>query len=152
MKNHTKFALILCSLTIICLAIMEFTGRNQSFEDHAMVQTIFLMIAPVIVIIWGMVSKKKERAGILSYKEAIRESLKISLVFGLISPFIFLAYYTFINPEIVASIGEVYKLTDKTNTQIIGIDMAAQFVFALVFGLLIGVIAGICVKSKSQQI
>lgn len=149
MKNYMKFGLILCILPILSLSLMEITGNNQTFENPSWYQAVLQLGIPIIIIIWGLVTKKKERAGMISWKECVREGFKMSLVFGVISSFIFFAYYTYINPGIVSSITETYLLHNTAVTQVIAIDMMAQVLFALILGFVVSSIVGVFLQSKT---
>ncbi len=146
-QSYTKFGLIMSVLVVVCLAYMEISGKNQSFEQSPMSPLVMTIVT--IIIWWYALKQKKEmQKGKLTFKEGLAESFKISLVFALTSPLVFLAYYTFVNPEIVDSVQEAFQMTNVPRAQVIAMDMFAQIISALIFGTLIGAILSFFMKSK----
>lgn len=132
---------------IVCLAIMELTGQNQSFDKSPLV-LVWTFIAPAIVWYFGINEKKKIQKGKLSFKEGVKEGFKISLVFGLTSPFVFLFYYLFVNPPIISYVKSAYGMSGSSDGMVIAIDMVAQFVSAVVFGTIYAAIISLFIRSK----
>lgn len=146
-QTYTKFGLIMSALVVVCLAYMEISGNNQTFAQSPMSPLVMTIIT--IIIWWYALKQKKEmQKGKLTFKEGLSESFKISLVFALTSPLVFLAYYTFVNPEIVDSVREAFLMTNASRAQVIAMDMSAQVVSALIFGTIIGAIISFFMKSK----
>lgn len=141
----------MCALIIICLAIMELTGNNQSFEQAGTIMFIGQMLLPLSVWYLAISKKKKEQSGKLSFKEGFVEGFKITVLFALISPFVFVLYYQFINPEIVNSVRDGYMMSADTerNTVII-VDMLTQCISALIFGSIYSAIISFFVRTKKK--
>lgn len=149
-QNHIKYALIMTAIIVVCLMLMEVTGQNKTF-DHSPFAFIFTMIAPVIVWYLGIRAKKKQLKGKLSYKQGVMEGLKIGIVYGVISPFIFLAYYLLVNPGIIAYVRTVYQMRSTTSDMtVIFVDLVVQFAASIVFGLIYGLIFSIFLRSKKK--
>lgn len=149
-QNHIKYALIMSAVVVGCLVIMEVTGQNKTF-DQSPIAHFFTMIAPIVVWFFGIRAKKKLQKGKLTYKQGLMEGFKIALVYGLISPFIFLFYYLFINPEILNAVRTVYQLNGATNEMVIGVDMFAQFLAAIIGGTIYGAIISLFLKTKTSK-
>ncbi|MFA9289319.1 MAG: DUF4199 domain-containing protein [Weeksellaceae bacterium] len=148
-QNHVKYGLILCVVIAVCLLSMELTGKNESFEQASPIFIFGQMIAPAFIWYMGMDAKKKMQKGKLTYKQAFIEGVKISLVFAIVSPFVFVAYYLLINPAIVDSVRETYMMSTSTaQSMVIAVDMAVQFISAMVFGTIYSAIIAFFVKSK----
>ena len=147
-KNYVKYGLILALLLIPCLAIMELTGSNASFENKSPVFFIYQFIAPFVVWYLGLKAYKKSLKGKMNFKEGVKEGLRMSLVFGIVSPFIFAAYYLFVNPEILEYVKVAYNLPSSSMALVIGVDMLVQFFAAVVFGTIYAAIVSFFLKSK----
>lgn len=145
--NYTKYALIMCAVLIICLASIELTGNNQNFDKSPLV-AIWTFIAPFIIWFLGIRAKKKAQKGKLTFKQGFFEGLKISVVFGIISPFIFLGYYVIINPEILEYVKGAYGLSNQPNEIVILVDLGAQFISSIIGGGLYSALIAFILKSK----
>lgn len=134
-------------ITNACLLLMYFT--NTGFEDKSAWEAFFLMIAPFIVWFFGIWAKKKELKGKMTFKQGLIEGLKISLVYAIISPFVFMFHYLFINPSLVQYAKEVYKMTNSPDLVVIVVDMIAQFFGAIIFGTIYAAIISFFLKTKN---
>lgn len=148
-KNHIKYGLIMSAVTAVCLMLMEITGQNQSFDAKSPFQIIFLFIAPAVVWYFGIKAKKQMLGGKLTFKQGLSEGFKISVVYGLTSPFVFLIYYLFINPQILEYVRTSYGLANASNTMVIAVDMVAQVISALIFGTIYAAIITLFLKTKN---
>lgn len=148
-QNHVKYGLIMCAIIAGCLLLMELTGQNQAFDMKSPFQTFFMMIAPFIVWYLGIRARKNIQRGKLTFKEGVMEGFKISLVYALTSPFIFLLYYVLINPAIIPWIKEAYGMQSAPDAGVIAVDMTAQCIAATLFGTLYAAIISFFLKSKS---
>jgi hypothetical protein len=139
----------MCVAVAACLGLMELTGNNRSFEGN----TYFLIVQFLIpFVIWyqGINTLKKKQAGILSWRQGFMEGFRISLVFAIVSPFVFLAYYVFVNLEILESIREAYFLTGASDALVIAVDMAVQVFSAVLFGSVYSALIALVLKSKTS--
>lgn len=134
----------------LCLALMELTGQNESF-DKSPFSLFFMFIVPFVVWYQGMKAKRKAQHNHITYKEALLEGMRIALVYALVSPFVFLAYYLLINPGIVAYIRMAYRMDGASDTMVIGIDLLVQFVAALFFGTLYSAFLALFVKNAKKS-
>lgn len=147
-KNHVKYGLILVAITAVCLLLMEVTGNNQSFDAKSPVQFFYMIVAPFIVWWVGLRAKRKELGNRMSYRQGFVEGVRISFVYALVSPFIFLAYYVFVNPSIVEYVRTAYRLAGASDAVVIGSDMVGQFVAAMVFGSIYAAIIAIFLRRR----
>ena len=147
-QNYVKYGLILACVLVLCLLIMEVTGQNDSFDEKSPLFVIYQFIAPAVVWYLGIKAKKKMLKNKLTFKQGLIEGIKISLVFAIVSPFIFLAYYTLVNPGILNFVRTVYGLTGANDSFVIAVDMGMQFVVSLIFGTLYAAIISFFMKSK----
>lgn len=138
----------MAGVTIICLTLMFLT--NASFDTKSPLQITITFIAPFIVWYLGLKERKKELKNKMSFKQGLLASFKISLVYGVISPFLFMIYY-FVNPSVLLFIREVYKLAEATDAVVIISDMFAQFFSAIIGGTLYGAIISFFLKTKSNR-
>lgn len=149
-KNYVKCGLILSLITIICLGGMELTGQNQNF-DKSPIGTFLTFISPGIILYFGINAKKKSQKNKLSFKQGVTEGFKISLVYAIISPFIFLIYYLFINPAIIEYLKAAYQLGNVSTNMAITVDMLAQFFSATIFGTIYAAIITFYLKTTGRK-
>lgn len=149
-RSYVRYGLVQSAITALCLVIMEITGQNESFDQKSPIFLLGTMLAPFVIWYFGIKERRKELKGKLTWKEGVKQGLKISLVYAIVSPFVFLIYYVLINPSIVTNVGEAYQLTNADNTIIITVDMLVQFVAALIFGGVYAAIISFFLKSKSK--
>lgn len=134
---------------VLCLLFMEVTGQNKSFE-HSPIVFFFTAIAPAVIWFFGIRAKKKLLKGKLTFKQGFLEGFKISLVYGITSPFVFLFYYLFINPEIVEQVKVIYQMESASDAMVIGTDLGSQLIAAVVFGTIYGAIISLFLRSKKK--
>jgi hypothetical protein len=145
--NQIKYGLLLSLVIVVCLAIMELTGQNESF-DKSPVTMVFMFIAPIVLYYLGINTRKQAQGNKLTFKQGVKEGFKIALVYGLISPFVFALYYLLINPGIVNYVRESYAMTNASTAAVIGVDMLIQLVTALIIGTIFSAIISFFVKTK----
>lgn len=148
-KSYFKYGLWLSALTLLCLFIMEITGQNNSFDNKSPLIFFLMVIAPALVFYSGIKNLKKSQKNKLTVKEGVQEGIRISIVYGIISPFIFLLYYQ-INPGILESIKIGYGMSEATDSMIISVDMLAQLIMALFFGAIYSTLISFLLKSKKK--
>jgi hypothetical protein len=149
-QNHVKYALIMSGIIALCLVFMEVTGQNDSFDKSPLVAAA-MFFAPVVIWYLGINAKKKLLKGNMTFKQGLLEGFKISLVYGIVSPFLFLVYYLLVNPGILEYVRKVYALTGASDTNVIVVDMAIQFFSAIIMGTLLGAVASFFLKSKNKS-
>jgi hypothetical protein len=148
-QNHLKYGLIMSASLVLCLLMMELTGQNETFENKSPIFLIYQFILPAVIWYLGINARKKSQNNKLTFKQGLKEGFKISLVFGITSPFLFLAYYLLINPEILNYVKSAYQMPEASNTTILTIDLFAQFISAIIFGTIYGTIISLFLKNKS---
>ncbi len=148
--NYVKYGLILVCVLVVCLLLMEVTGQKESFDEKSPLFVIYQFIAPAVVWYLGIKAKKKMHKNKLTFKQGLVEGFKISLVFAIVSPFIFLAYYTLINPGILNFVRTAYNMPGASDAMVIGVDMLVQFFASLIFGTIYAAIISFFLKSKSK--
>jgi|GEM_PF-1560236 len=146
--SYVKYALIMCGVLVLCLFGMMITGNDESFDQKSPLVLIFMFVAPVVIWFMGVRAHRERLGGAMTFKQGLAEGFRISLVYAIVSPFIFFAYYVLVNPEILQYVPEVYQMPEASMATIIAIDMAAQFVTALVFGTIISAIASLVLRKK----
>ncbi len=146
-QNYVKYALSMCGVIVVCLLFMHVTGQYTSFEKRTPLEFIFIL-APFILWFLGIKSRKKELKGKMTFKQGLTEGFKISLVFAIISPFIFMLYYLLFNQEILNYVRDAYQLTGASNEKVIMVDMTVQFVGSIVMGTISSAILSFFLKTK----
>jgi hypothetical protein len=150
-RNYVVYGLILAGITITCLLLMEVSGNNETFDMKSSLQMFYMIIAPFIVWCLGIRAKRKQLKNTLTYRQGFVEGVKISLVYAIVSPFIFLFYYLIINPPIVEYVRTAYGLTGSSDAVVISVDMIAQFVTALIFGSIYSACIALFFKTKKRK-
>lgn len=144
-ENHVKYGLIMCGLLALCLVGMLLTGTP--LEEKPPVFMGMTMLVPLIVWLFGIRAKKKALKNKLTFKQGVTEGFKISLVYGIISPFVFLIYY-FISPGALEFAQTSYNLTQYPPYVAAIADMIIQLVSSLFFGTIYAAIISFFLKSK----
>lgn len=147
-QNFVKYGLFMTGVIVLCLLFMEITGQNQSFDKSSL--ELAMLAAPVIVWYLGIRAKKRLLKNKMTFKQGFIEGFKISLVYGLVSPFVFLFYYVAINPEIVAYVRKAYGLTNAPDSTVIHVDMLVTFATAIVMGAILSAVVSYFLKSKNK--
>jgi arginine exporter protein ArgO len=142
------FGLIMTALTAGCLIIMEVTGKNQTLDSKSFLQTMYQIGTPLLVWYFGIRARRSRQKGKLTYKQGFQEGMKITLTYVLTSPFVFLLYYTVINPEFVNYARTVYHLPSSPAAVVIATDLGMAAVIALLFGTLYSAIFPLFLKKK----
>lgn len=149
-QNAVRYGLIMSGVIVLMLIVMQLSGH---YADHFPGQSPFEMfvitVIPFVVWFFGIKSKKKLQKGKLTFKQGVLEGFKISLTFGIVSPFIFAAYYLFVNPEIVSFVRDAYGIYDASFGTVILADMISQFLFSIIFGTIYAAIISLFLKSRS---
>lgn len=84
-----------------------------------------------------------------SYKQGFAEGFRISVVYGLTSPWVFALYYLFVNPGILEFARTAYGMPATASAaQIIATDMLVQVVAAIIFGTIYGAIISYFLKTS----
>lgn len=147
-QNYMKYGLIMCGVVVFCLSLLHATGQYADFEKKSPFEAIFIL-APFVVWFLGIRARKKELKNKMTFKQGLTEGFKISLVFAVISPFIFMFYYLLFNGEILAYVRRAYGMAGASDTIVIMVDMAVQFIGSIVMGTIAGSIISFFLKSKS---
>jgi hypothetical protein len=145
-QNYMKYNLLMCVILIAGLTRIQLSGSNQGFFDSSAVFWFSIGI-PAIVWFLGIWSKKRELKNKMTFKQGFMEGWKITLAFAIISPFIFLIYYTLFNPSIVTIMR--HGSSDPT-WLVIGRDNLLQFVATIVIGAPTAAILAFFLKSKKK--
>ena len=126
-------------------------GTESIIDDFSLWQTVIILLAPLLLWYFGILAKKREMHGKLSFKHAVQEGYKIAWVFGVISPFAFLIYYLIYNFAAIIGIQNSAQTTTLTTHIVILVYMLVQFIASVLFGTLYGIIAStiICAKKRS---
>lgn len=132
-RNYVRFALLMSLIVLGCLLGMLISGNYTSFEKGGVVDTIFVL-SPLVVWFFGIRNYKKQLKNKMTFKQGFFEGMRIALVFAILSPFIFLAYYTLLNPYILAYVRDAYRMTTTNSSAVIAVDMVVQFFGTLVLG------------------
>lgn len=146
-QNHVKYGLIMSGVTVLCLFYMHVTDQKPGASAGS---TFLTFIAPLIVWYFGLNEKKKELKNKLTFKQGVKESFKISLTYAIISPFIFMTYYLVFNPSWIQFVREMYMMKNANDALVIGVDMLAQLISAIIGGTLYGAIIAFVLKTKTK--
>lgn len=150
-EGPIKYALYMTGIIALCLLFMEVTGQNKSFDSKSPLLMLLMQGAPLLIWFFGIRSKKKQLKNKLTIREGVMEGLMISLFFGVFSSLVFVFYYLFINSAILASVKQVYRMPQATNTIIIAVDVVAQFIFSLLFGAIYSAIVSYFLRTKVKK-
>lgn len=103
MKTVFKYALILGIITMVWTPIEYLLGLHTNHINlYPYITNIFFLV-PIVCIYLVMAEKKKVNGGTLTYQDAFRTGLKMSVLvipFSLVGQYV---YYVFINPDFFAA-------------------------------------------------
>jgi Protein of unknown function (DUF4199) len=117
--------------------------HNEYLEIGA--RTGFIAIVfPIVAIVWAMHTTKVSQAGQLSFMQAIKLGLAVSMVSAAIGVLFFYAYYTTINPAFI----DLMKAKGQDIT--ITAQLVAVVVGSLVVRLLISAVAGAFMRTPKD--
>ena len=150
-SNAGRYGLAMTAFTAAWVLLMHITGQYGPEYKANPLDLLFIVVVPLIVWYLGIKAKKEQKKGKISFQEGLKEGFQISLVYGILSPFIFGIYHVQINPARVESLKPVYGLVGVTDMHIIFVDMLVQFISAIVFGTLYAAIISYFLKSKSAK-
>lgn len=149
-QNYIKYGLLMCAGLFVCLALMHLNGQTATFDQKGPIGFVFVLY-PFVIWFLGIKAKKKELKGKMTFKQGWMEGIKTSLVFSIVSPFIFVTYYLGFNPDIISYVGETYQLGDASKETIILVDVVGQFVSTMVMGTIYSAIVAFFLKSKPKK-
>lgn len=129
---------------------MHLTGQYTSFDKGGPLDLIFL-VSPFVIWFLGLQSFKKLKKNKVSFKQLVAEGVRISVVFGLISPFIFMTYYLLFNMAILDYVSKSYGLEGSSTTLVITIDMVVQFIGAILMGTIYSAVLAIFMRSRKVK-
>jgi hypothetical protein len=146
--NHVKYAVIMCAVIVCCLLYLGVTGTN--FDNKSPILGVATFIAPFVIWYLGLKARKEQLKGKMSFQEGVAESFRISLVYGAISPFIFMIFY-FMVPSSLAYVKTAYGMTVASDSMIIIMDMGIQFIASIIGGTVYGAILSLFLKTKKKK-
>lgn len=135
---------------LLCLLLMHLSGHFTSFDKGGPLDIVFIL-SPLVVWYLGLREFKQRHNGKATFKQLWREGILISLVFGVISPFIFMLYYLLINSAILEYVARSYGLEGSTIMTVIIVDMVVQFIGAMLMGAVYSAILAFFLKSKKKR-
>ena len=150
-QSHVKYGLLMSGITVICILCMHLTGQYNNLQEKSPFELIFITVTPLVVWYFGIKARKQELKRKITYKQAFMEGVKISSVYAITSPFVFLAYYTFINPNLMDFMRKEYGLQDASDQMVIAFDMFVQFAAAMIGGTAYGALLSLFLKTKSKH-
>lgn len=148
-QNYVKYGLLMTGIIALCLTYMEVSGQNDSFDKPPLVMAA-IFFAPVVIWYLGINAKKKMLKGKMSFKQGFAEGFKISLVYGTVSPFIFLFYYLVVNPSIVDYVRKAYNMNGASDINVIVIDLVTAFITAIIMGTILSTVVSLFLRSKKK--
>ncbi|MBI4097058.1 MAG: DUF4199 domain-containing protein [Candidatus Levybacteria bacterium] len=147
--NAVKYGLALSASIAIWIALMHSLGLYNGEKSDLSFVDYFYIVIPIVGLYLGIKEKKeRELRGKMTLQQGIREGFIISLVYGITSPFIFYVYYTMVNPQAIDFAKRVYSMMRFTNNEVILADMAAQFIFAVIGGIVISTVVSYLLTKK----
>lgn len=151
-QNYIKYGLLMSGLTALFLLFRHFTGGYSNIDEigKSPLELLFIVFVPIAVWTLGIQAKKKEQKGKITYKQALVEGIKIALVYGITSPFVYVAYYIFLNPGMADYMRREYGMPNASFEMVILFDSVVQFIAALLGGTIYTAVLSFFLKSKSK--
>ena len=157
-KYSLKFGLILGAISVI-FGIMLFTMDAHYSQDPS--NTIISIVILVAVIIWGVMSFRKDNGGFLSLGQASKIGTGIALVAGIIGIIYTMVLANVMDPEFATKIAEIQKVKQEAEGQFspeqiqMNYDNTINYfwfsypvilIFNIILGLVIGFVSGLIFK------
>lgn len=152
MKNAILFGFLITLGLMIWVLVRFYMGaysdpapRETSYIDY------FSGLIPLIGLYFG-IRRKRERFmnGHISYGEAFREGMLISLFTGIFSVIFYLVFYR-IHPETLEMARNVYEMPDATWNLVLAVELVVQFLASILGGLIFSLILAAVLKRTSPH-
>lgn len=150
MNNAVKYGLILTGTIVVWLAVMHSLGAYSAQKTEMSIVDYFYVLVPAIVLYLGIKEKKKMSKNRLTYKEGVIEGLRISVIYGVLSPIVFYLYYTLVNPDAIQFAKKAYGMMQFSDREVMFADLAVQFVFSILGGLIMSLVISYFLSKKAK--
>lgn len=148
-NNAVKYGLALTVSIAIWITIMHMGLYSEKKTGTTIIDYFYILI-PLIGLYFGIKEKKHMLKNKFTLKTGIWEGFYISLVYAILSPFVFYIYYIAINPESIEFAKKAYGMEQFSTKAVIFADMAVQFIFSLVTGLIFSLITSYFLARKKK--
>ena len=133
MKNALIFGLLIGVLSIIWLFAFRSLGYSGTDDQAAPIEYVSILI-PIIGLLAGIISYKKQLGGNMGFLQALIESFRILIVGGVISVFAFIVYVNYVAP------GNILR------------DFSGRMFGALLVGVLAALAVSLVLANKANKV
>ena len=149
-NNAAKYGLALTASIAIWIAVMHMTGLYSEEKTEITIIDYLYIFIPLIGLFFGIKEKKHILKSKFTLKAGVKEGFQISLIYAILSPFVFYIYYIAINPASIEFAKKAYGMEQFSTKAVIFADMAVQFVFSLLGGLVFSLIISYYLARKRK--
>ena len=148
MKIALKYGLAITAVLVAWIVIVRFLMGVGSDSRANMIGPIIFNLAQVIALFLGIIRRKNEAGGELSFKEALKTGLGISFVYAASSCLFFIILYFVAGPGLLMTEAGA---SDRPLWQTVAIAYIGLFFGSLIFGLIYStVISFFLAKRRSE--
>jgi hypothetical protein len=99
MKTEVKWGIIFAVMSVAWLTLEYLLGFHTTKKESHALFTNFFAIPAIAIMAMGILAKKKELGGVISFKQALISGLIISAIVAVLSPIGSYIFHSFINPN-----------------------------------------------------
>ncbi|MES2766969.1 MAG: DUF4199 domain-containing protein [Bacteroidota bacterium] len=99
MKTEIKWGIIFAVMSLAWLVLEYALGFHTTKKDSHAMFTNFFAIPAIAIMAMGILAKKKELGGVISFKQALVSGLIISTIVAVLNPVGAFIFHNFINPN-----------------------------------------------------
>ncbi len=148
-RSYVRYGLLMSGAIASCLLLMYVSGDYSKMQGTSIEGSIVSLALPLIVYTLGIHARKRAQKGKLTFKDGVKEGFKISVVAAITSPFVFLLFYVFFNPNLVDYAREIYRMQGQSDGMVVAVDMIVQFIGSIVIGLVYSAVISLFLKNRS---
>ena len=133
MKIALKYGLLITAVVIAWIVVVRFVMDVSADSKANLVAPILFNVTAILAIMLGMLARKKELNGNLSFKEGLKIGMAISLVYAVSACLFFMIEYLVAGPKLLLSEA---GSTNEPMWQVATFAYAGLFFGSLIFGLI----------------
>ncbi len=157
-KFSVKYGLILGAISVV-FGLMLYSMDAHASQDTS--NTVINIVLAVAITIWAIIDFRKANGGLLTVGQAVKLSVVIALIAGLIGIFYLIFLSSFLDTEFITKIAENQRAEEAgvmTSAQIeqqyqgtinyFWVSYPVILIFNIIIGLVIGLIGGLIFKKS----
>jgi hypothetical protein len=99
MKSELKYALIFSAMQLVWLFLEYMSGLQTIHKELHPIVSMLVVVPSAIIFALGMLAKKKESGGEITFKQAFLAGILLSFIAAMLNPVVILIFSKSINPN-----------------------------------------------------